>query len=182
MLRISYQYFGSPCGSLLLGECYERLCLCSWVRELDTPSLNFSKLCRIQQQKTVFSQEQTPLLEEVAHQLTLYFSGVLRDFSIPMYLVGTHFQVRVWEALRTIPYGETFSYAELALRVGSPRAFRAVGQANHRNPISIILPCHRVIGTRGALTGYGGGLAVKEYLLALEKQVITKVGAQHLCD
>ena len=78
--------------------------------------------------------------------------------------------MRVWEALRSIPYGETVSYAELASRIGVPRAFRAVGQANHVNPISIILPCHRVIGSNGALVGYGGGLATKEYLLALEKR------------
>lgn len=170
MLRIFYQYFVSPCGSLLLGECGERLCLCDWVKELDTPPLNFSTLRHLQKQQPVFSQEKTPFLEEVVNQLTSYFSGQLRDFSVPLYLVGTYFQVRVWESLRTIPYSETVSYAELASRVGSPRAFRAVGQANHINPISIILPCHRVIGSNGALTGYGGGLATKEYLLTLEKR------------
>jgi len=170
MLRISYQYFVSPCGSLLLGECDERLCLCDWGEELETPPLNFSTLRCLQKQQPVFSQEQTPFLKEVANQLTSYFSGQLRDFSLPFHLVGSSFQVRVWEALQTIPYGETVSYAELASRIGAPRAFRAVGQANHVNPISIILPCHRVIGSSGALVGYGGGLATKEYLLALEKR------------
>jgi methylated-DNA-[protein]-cysteine S-methyltransferase len=107
-------------------------------------------------------------LREAKEQLEGYFAGELREFTLPLDLRGTAFQVRCWEALRRIPYGATRSYAQLAQDAGSPRAFRAVGQANHNNPIAIIVPCHRVIGADGTLTGYGGGLSVKERLLRLE--------------
>lgn len=107
-------------------------------------------------------------LRECEDQLQAYFRGELRDFTVRLDLRGTPFQVRCWEALRRIPYGATCSYRELAESVGSPRGFRAVGQANHNNPIAIIVPCHRVIGANGMLTGYGGGLSVKEKLLRLE--------------
>jgi methylated-DNA-[protein]-cysteine S-methyltransferase len=110
----------------------------------------------------------TPLLEKTAQQLAEYFAGERREFSLPLAPKGTDFQRRVWQALLTIPYGETRTYGELAALVGNPRACRAVGGANHRNPISILIPCHRVVGTKGALTGYAGGLAVKEFLLKLE--------------
>src|SRR5262249_57539322 len=103
-----------------------------------------------------------------AGQVQAYFRGELRQFTCPLDLQGTQFQKKCWEALLAIPYGETCSYAELARKVGSPRAFRAVGQANHNNPIAIIIPCHRVIGADGSLTGYGGGMAIKELLLRLE--------------
>jgi len=101
-------------------------------------------------------------------QLEAYFRGELRKFTLPLDLHGTPFQIRCWEALCTIPYGDTSSYARIAAEVGSPNAFRAVGQANHNNPIAIVVPCHRVIGANGTLTGYGGGLGVKEKLLRLE--------------
>ena len=107
-------------------------------------------------------------LEPYAHQLHDYFRGALRDFTCPLDLVGTDFQRACWEALRQIPYGSTCTYAELARSVGRPSAFRAVGQANHRNPIAIIVPCHRVVGADGTLTGYGGGLEIKQKLLRLE--------------
>lgn len=113
--------------------------------------------------------EKTPLLGEAWGQLEEYFAGARREFTIPLAPKGTGFQMRVWEALRTIPYGETRSYAQVAALAGSPKAFRAAGMANHHNPISIIIPCHRVIGKDGSLTGYGGGLEVKKFLLDLEK-------------
>ncbi len=109
-----------------------------------------------------------PVLERAAGQLAEYFAGDRKDFDVPLDLVGTEFQVKCWWALATIPYGSTVSYAEQARRVGSPSAVRAVGAANGRNPVAIILPCHRVIGSNGSLTGYAGGLPVKEYLLGLE--------------
>jgi O-6-methylguanine DNA methyltransferase len=112
--------------------------------------------------------ESADKLAPCAEQLNRYFQGELRDFSLPLDLRGTGFQIRCWEALRRIPYGATCSYGQIAREVGSPRAFRAVGQANHNNPIAIIIPCHRVIGSNGTLTGYGGGLSVKEKLLLLE--------------
>ena len=112
----------------------------------------------------------TPLLTEAVRQLSAYFDGTLTDFDLPLHMTGTPFQLRCWQALRTIPYGETISYGEQARRIGSPRATRAVGGANHRNHISIVVPCHRVIGADGSLTGYGGGLGMKRWLLEHEQK------------
>jgi methylated-DNA-[protein]-cysteine S-methyltransferase len=109
-------------------------------------------------------------LREAKRQLLEYFDGARRDFDLPLAAAGTAFQRRVWEELRRIPYGETISYGELARRIGKPTASRAVGAANGRNPIAIVVPCHRVIGADGTLIGYGGGLPVKEALLALERR------------
>jgi len=106
----------------------------------------------------------------VAEQLGEWFAGERRSFDVPLAVSGTPFQREVWDALATIPYGETWSYAKLAAAIGRPRAVRAVGLANGRNPVSIVVPCHRVVGANGDLTGYGGGLAAKEWLLAHEAQ------------
>ena len=111
-----------------------------------------------------------PVLEETARQLAEYFAGVRREFSVPLKPEGTEFQWAVWTALRSIPYGDTATYGGIAEKIGSPKACRAVGGANNRNPIAIIVPCHRVVGLNGSLTGYAGGLAVKEYLLELERK------------
>lgn len=107
---------------------------------------------------------------EAILQLQAYFRGELKEFDLPLVMEGTDFQLRVWNALRAIPYGETISYAQLARHVGNPKAVRAVGLANGRNPIPIIVPCHRVIGSDGSLTGFGGGLATKKKLLELESE------------
>jgi methylated-DNA-[protein]-cysteine S-methyltransferase len=107
-------------------------------------------------------------LAEAREQLSAYFAGELTSFDLPLAPRGTPFQLRVWRALREIPFGETISYAELARRIGSPRAVRAVGGANGRNPIAIVVPCHRVIGADGSLTGFGGGMERKRILLELE--------------
>lgn len=112
----------------------------------------------------------TPLLTEAARQLSAYFDGTLRDFDLPLRMEDTPFRVKCWQALMTIPYGETISYGEQAQRIGNPKAVRAVGGANHHNPISIVVPCHRVIGADGALTGYGGGMDKKTWLLKHEKE------------
>ena len=106
---------------------------------------------------------------EAVEQLDAYFAGNLTEFDLQLNLVGTAFQRRVWAALLTIPYGETRSYGEIARQIGSPGGFRAVGLANGHNPIGIIVPCHRVIGSNGSLTGYGGGIGRKKALLELEK-------------
>ncbi|MDH6245140.1 methylated-DNA--[protein]-cysteine S-methyltransferase [Mycobacterium sp. OTB74] len=106
---------------------------------------------------------------EAVEQLTAYFAGELQEFDLELELLGTEFQRRVWNALLTIPYGETRSYGEIALQIGSPGASRAVGLANGHNPVGIIVPCHRVIGANGSLTGYGGGLHRKKALLELEQ-------------
>jgi methylated-DNA-[protein]-cysteine S-methyltransferase len=107
-------------------------------------------------------------LPAVGEQLDAYFAGQLTSFDVPLHLEGTPFQLRVWSALREIPYGRTASYGELAARIGRPTASRAVGMANGRNPIAIIVPCHRVVGSDGRLVGYGGGVDRKRRLLALE--------------
>jgi len=107
---------------------------------------------------------------DVVDQLEAYFAGELQDFDIRLEMKGTEFQRRVWNALRTIPYGETRSYGEIAQQIGAPTAFRAVGLANGHNPIAVIVPCHRVIGANGSLTGFGGGLHRKSALLALERE------------
>lgn len=109
------------------------------------------------------------LLREPVRQLAAYFAGKLREFDLPVAPEGTDFQRSVWTQLQRIPYGETISYGELARRVGNPRAVRAVGLANGSNPISIVIPCHRVIGSNGTLVGYGGGLPIKQALLSLER-------------
>ena len=108
------------------------------------------------------------LTEAVCRQLDEYFAGTRTTFDFPLRLQGTPFQEKVWAALRDIPYGETRSYQQIAQAIGQPMACRAVGMANHRNPIYIVVPCHRVVGANGALTGYGGGLDMKKALLELE--------------
>ncbi|MGA2269638.1 MAG: methylated-DNA--[protein]-cysteine S-methyltransferase [Bryobacteraceae bacterium] len=108
------------------------------------------------------------LLLEAARQLRAYFAGELREFRLPLDLEGTEFQKRVWRQVQAIPYGETRSYLQIATALGSPGAVRAVGAANGANPVPIVIPCHRVIGAKGKLVGYGGGLALKKRLLELE--------------
>ncbi|MCT7662118.1 methylated-DNA--[protein]-cysteine S-methyltransferase [Mycobacterium deserti] len=114
-------------------------------------------------------EEDDGIFAEAVEQLDAYFAGERIEFELELDLVGTSFQRRVWEALLTIPYGETRSYGEIARQIGAPTAFRAVGLANGHNPIGIIVPCHRVIGSNGNLTGYGGGIEKKKALLGLER-------------
>ena len=111
---------------------------------------------------------ETPVLTQAARELDEYFAGKRQNFDVPLNPTGTPFQRKVWAELQKIPYGTTISYGELARRIGQPKASRAVGMANHRNPLAIFIPCHRVIGADGSLTGYGGGLEVKRFLLDLE--------------
>ncbi|HJY86671.1 MAG TPA: methylated-DNA--[protein]-cysteine S-methyltransferase [Candidatus Acidoferrales bacterium] len=154
---VHYSRMASPVGSLLLAAGQRGLRILQFDR---------GKLPKFSPGETWIESEDA--LRPYAEQVLAYFRGELREFTCPLDLQGTQFQKKCWEALLSIPYGETCSYAELARKVGSPRAFRAVGQANHNNPIAIIVPCHRVIGADGSLTGYGGGMAVKELLLRLE--------------
>lgn len=118
---------------------------------------------------TTHGERADDILPAVREQLTAYWTGDLREFDLPLRLDGTPFRQRVWEALRTIPYGETWSYGKLAAEIGQPAASRAVGLANGRNPIGIVVPCHRVVGANGSLTGYGGGLDRKRWLLDHER-------------
>jgi len=112
---------------------------------------------------------------EATRQLRAYFAGERKDFDLPLILEGTAFQLQVWNALREIPYGQTISYLQLAQRIGNPKAVRAVGLANGANPIPIIIPCHRVIGSNGSLTGFGGGLPAKKTLLELESSQLSLI-------
>ena len=115
---------------------------------------------------------ETPLIKRCQEELREYFSGERQAFDLPLAPQGTAFQQSVWQALLTIPYGEVRSYGDIARQIGNPKASRAIGGANNRNPIAIVIPCHRVIGANGRLVGYGGGLDKKEMLLSLEQQVL----------
>ena len=117
-----------------------------------------------------FTMAETPLIKKAAAQIEEYFAGKRKKFSLPIALHGTEFQMAVWKALQEIPFGETRSYKDIAIMIGRPKAVRAVGMANNRNPVSIIVPCHRVIGHDGSLVGYGGGLPLKQQLLELEQK------------
>lgn len=117
-----------------------------------------------------FALPATPLLRQAAAELREYFAGERKTFTVPLAPKGTPFQQRVWAALQTIPYGETRSYGEIAAQIGNPKACRAVGMANNRNPLPIFIPCHRVVGSDGKLVGYAGGLDIKTYLLELERE------------
>lgn len=118
----------------------------------------------------VTNSQATPVLLSALHQLEEYFSGVRRVFDLPISFCGTEFQIRVWNELCRVEYGDTISYKELASRVGSPKAYRAVGNAVHCNPIAIVIPCHRVIGADGSIGGFAGGVDVKRYLLDNERR------------
>ena len=115
------------------------------------------------------TEPETELEKEIFRQLDAYFSGSLQEFDLPFFATGTVFQLMVWEELMKIPYGETRSYGELAKLIGKPQAARAVGAALHNNPVAILIPCHRVVGSNGKLTGFAGGLDAKQHLLDLEQ-------------
>jgi methylated-DNA-[protein]-cysteine S-methyltransferase len=152
-----YTHIDSPVGPLLLAADDEGLRL-----------ISFQRGKHAERPEPDWKEGRAPLKEAI-RQLRAYFAGELEEFALPLAPQGTEFQLRVWRKLCGIPYGATISYGELARRVGNPKASRAVGLANGSNPISIVIPCHRVIGSNGKLTGYGGGLPIKEKLLALEQ-------------
>lgn len=155
---MDYTTIESPVGPLLMAADEGGLCF-----------ISFAGKKRAVKPHRDWTENQKPFAE-VTRQLRAYFRGELEEFDVRLNMQGTPFQLRVWESLREIPYGETTSYGQLARRIGKPDAVRAVGLANGSNPIPIIVPCHRVIGSDGSLTGYGGGLPIKEKLLALESR------------
>lgn len=163
---ICLQQYSAPCGDLLLGSFEGKLCLCDWLhgRQRDRTERKLREALSADYEPAI-----SPVLSETILQLDEYFSRKRQNFDIPLLLVGTDFQKRVWQSLMDIPYGVTISYAELARRVGDAKAVRAVASANAANPISILVPCHRVIGANHKLVGYGGGLPVKKHLLELEQ-------------
>jgi methylated-DNA-[protein]-cysteine S-methyltransferase len=153
-----YCYLDSPIGELLLAGDDDALSLVSFPE---------GSMRRDPEPDWIYNEKP---FTAVRQQLTEYFAGERREFDLPLKLSGTEFQLSVLHALQQIPYGETMSYSDIAERIGRPRAVRAVGAANGRNPIPIIVPCHRVIGSHGDLTGFGGGLDTKEALLRLEAE------------
>ena len=159
------KYMDTPIGTLLLDADDHGITRVEFA--VDSLPLE-GKVAFAKQMTDEVVSENAPLLAEAERQLREYFDGVRRDFDLPLSRHGTPFQMAVWDALCEIPYGETRTYGDIARQIGKPGAARAVGMANHRNPICIIVPCHRVIGADGSLTGYGGGLDKKEALLKLE--------------
>lgn len=153
-----YKLMPSPVGQLTLVARNGRLNAILWKKE----RANRVRLGEL------YEVNDSPVLLEAERQLKEYFTGTRNRFDLELDFDGTEFQKQVWQALLTIPFGETRSYSQIARQIGNPKAVRAVGAANGRNPISIIAPCHRVIGASGGLTGFAGGLEAKQYLLALE--------------
>ncbi len=149
---IRFAFYGTEFGNIKIGYNERAVTYLGWVECADAPD------------------EPSPLSGRAYEELSEYFNGMRKIFDIPYEFHGTAFQEKVWRALSDIPYGETRSYEEIAQAVGSPRACRAVGMANNKNPVSIIIPCHRVIGKNGSLVGYGGGLEMKKRLLELERR------------
>jgi methylated-DNA-[protein]-cysteine S-methyltransferase len=160
----TYVIHESPVGTLTLGadddDRLARVAFGEW-----SPSGRAAAIVRVS--------EADGVIADTLQQLDEYFAGTRHEFDLPLAPRGTPFQLAVWNALLAIPYGETKSYAEIARSVGSPKAVRAVGQANGRNPIAIVVPCHRVIGSDQSLTGFGGGIERKQYLLGLEGSLLT---------
>jgi methylated-DNA-[protein]-cysteine S-methyltransferase len=159
-MSLAYKTIASPVGKLKLVASEKALVAILW--EQDSP-----RRVRLTE---MAANDHHPVLLETERQLGEYFEGKRETFSIALDLRGTRFQKDVWQTLLAIPFGETRSYGQLAQQLGNPRATRAVGAANGRNPVSIIVPCHRVIGSSGKLTGFAGGLDAKSYLLDSEKQ------------
>ncbi len=153
---LHYSVISSPIGPLVVGASARGLVCLEFGR---TPAARHG----------VHWVESATEVEAYTREVDEYFSGKRREFTMPLDLRGTDFQKRCWQALLSIPYGETRSYADIAKAVGRPKAVRAVGGANHRNPVAIVVPCHRVIASNGTLCGYGGGLSTKEWLLKLER-------------
>ena len=159
-MQLVYMYMDSPVGALKLVAHDHALVAVMWDNE-DHKRVRLAELVENQQH---------PMLHQVKQQLQEYFAGQRQQFDLPLDFQGTAFQQQVWQALLQIPYGETRSYKQIAFQLGNEKAVRAVGAANGKNPISIIAPCHRVIGSGGALVGFAGGLDKKQILLSLEKQ------------
>lgn len=168
-MALLYSYFNSHFGDLILGEYEEKLCLCDWRFRKARPEID----ARIQLYcGSEWNEKETPLLLETRSQLMAYLDGKLQTFDLPLFFAGTDFQQSGWNALLEIPYGQTISYLDLAKKLGNPGAVRAVAAANGANALSIIVPCHRVIGENGQLTGYAGGLPAMRKLLELENALI----------
>lgn len=162
---IRLQRYHSPCGDLMLGSLEDKLCLCDWATETHREVVD-KRLQRVLRVR--YEENTSDVIQKTIRQLDEYFDGERTVFDIPLLFAGTAFQKEVWSKLLEIPYGKTVSYGELATQLSMPKAVRAVANANGANAISILVPCHRVIGSNHSLTGYAGGLAAKKQLLDLE--------------
>ena len=170
MDKINISYFKTPYGELVLGDFRNELCLCDWRYRKMRPEIDK----RIKDGLNAeFSEELTPLIELLKLQLNEYFEGKRKAFELPLLMVGSDFQKSVWNELLKIPFGKTVSYLKLSQQLGNEKAIRAVASANGANAISILVPCHRIIGSDGSLTGYAGGLTTKKKLLQLEGSLKT---------
>ena len=165
MSKIYITEYSSPVGVLLVGSLDDKLCMCDWRERKGRTTIDNRLQGKL---GSNFKVQDTEFNKRVIAQLEGYFSKQLRHFDLPLQLVGTEFQKKVWHALMETEYGTTLSYGELATKLGSKSAVRAVANANGANALSIIVPCHRIIGSNGKLTGYAGGLDAKKALLALE--------------
>lgn len=165
--KIRIQSYLSPCGDLVLGSFEDKLCLCNWAIEKHPGRVDRRLQTGL---KADYEEGMSDVIQEAMKQLDAYFRLEWKSFDVPLLTVGTDFQKQVWDALREIPYGKICSYGELAERIGQPKAVRAVANANGANAISLFIPCHRIIGSDYSLTGYGGGLEAKKFLLELEKR------------
>ena len=171
------QHYPSPCGDLILGSYEDRLCLCNWVIEKHQGRVDK----RLQNLLNAdYKEGKSDIILEAARQLDEYFIRERTTFDIPILFTGTDFQKKVWHKLLEIPYGQTLSYGEMAKRLDIPNAVRAVANANGANALSIFVPCHRVIGSNRSLTGNGGGLTAKKYLLELESIATVGIFASSL--
>jgi methylated-DNA-[protein]-cysteine S-methyltransferase len=165
---ICFQLYSSPVGMLKIADFNEKLCMCDWLYRTQRSRIDQRISAGL---KADFVESDTDLLSETRKQLEEYFSGNRKAFTLPLQWVGSDFQQRVWQALMEIPYGKTMTYKGLTEKLGNPDTIRAVASANGANAISIIVPCHRVIGSNGELIGYAGGLPAKKRLLQLEKAI-----------
>jgi methylated-DNA-[protein]-cysteine S-methyltransferase len=165
MDRIQTTYFSTPFGELILGTMDRQLCLCDWRFRKMRASIDERIQSGLQ---AVYAEQGSDIIEETKEQLSQYFTGERQQFDLPLLLVGSEFQKQVWKELLRIPFGKTESYAGLSKKLGNEEAIRAVASANGANAISIIVPCHRILGSDGSLTGYAGGLETKRKLLRLE--------------
>ncbi len=166
---IKIEYFKTPFGELIIGSANDKLCLCDWRYRKMRSSIDKRIKDGIDAD---YFEESSDIITETKTQLTQYFNRERTEFDIPLLLIGSEFQVSVWNALIQIPYGETDTYSGLSKKMNSEQAIRAVAGANGANAIAIIVPCHRIIGSDGSLVGYAGGLGTKKRLLNLENVLI----------
>lgn len=159
--------YTSPCGEMIIGSLGDELCLCDW-KNIRHRNRNDRRICR--NLNAEYKTGDSKIIRQTITELDEYFAGIRHSFDIPIRLAGTEFQQKVWNALLSIPYGETKSYMHIARSINNPKGVRAVAQAIGANALSLIIPCYRIIGSNNTLTGFAGGLEAKKFLIELEKK------------